>query len=125
MTEREIDAEVAKKVMGWTDFTESRFNGELLGLPEGVSRPKSGDTSSHEIIPRYCAKIEAAWQVGEKVGGAWGVSYYPGHAKFIAYLHPPSIENLTARGSAATASMAICLAALAVRWSPKQSGVAR
>jgi hypothetical protein len=61
VTDRELDALVAEKVMGWTYYP-------LAGrwaVPN--SRPES-NTVANPDFPRYSADIAAAWEVVEKLG---------------------------------------------------------
>lgn len=114
MTSRELDAQVAEKVMGWKrDFRLSKSHSEAWRVVA------EGDVTGQFIQPLSWSpstSIEAAWEVVEKMqdtdrkfqiesstgcNGKWG-------AVFSQY-HEPFGE---AWGWAETAPEAICLAAL-------------
>lgn len=56
MTDRELDAMVAEKVMGWTLHGVAPSGGRVLIAPSGAMG-----------IPNYSTDISAAWQVVEKM----------------------------------------------------------
>lgn len=61
---RAADALVAKHVIGWKDIHTSPFNGEMIGLPPGVSRPRTGSSANHQRIPNFNTSIEDALSLG-------------------------------------------------------------
>lgn len=68
-TGRELDAEVAERVMGWTRHpeqmhpTDNRTIGGVLYCPPGHPH----DSGSLNVVPYYSATIEAAMQVEDRI----------------------------------------------------------
>jgi hypothetical protein len=100
---RELDAEVAEKVMG-------RPVGEWL---EGIYY----QDGRRGRIPRFSTDIAAAWQVVEKL--AADTPAWPHHGYFVSIHNSTGLGRWEARigataiAHAHTAPLAICLAALA------------
>lgn len=106
-TPREIDRLVAEQVMGWTNLSVA---GTRFGTtPEG---------KAHRIVPQYSTDLSAAWEVVEKLrqlgyqGAIDWSSSEPGYECAFGSSNVPSHERQSCR--AATASLAICLAALKI-----------
>ena len=101
MTDQELNVAMAEKVMGWAREGAWWYaNKKLEGRPIEHYHDWSPSTD-----------IAAAFKVGEKVGGCWGVQYGPARkewtANFCTMMGAP-----TFRASAKTVSRAICLAIL-------------
>ena len=105
MTDRELDVLVAEKVMGWYTGTRPGMWVSSVGV-EG-----EWELKSEIMLPSFTASISAAWAVGEKLGGLWGVGYGPGRKDWTAYFQI-NIDHPTHRASDKSAAKAICLAAL-------------
>ena len=61
MTNRELDALVAEKVMGWTN---------IRGTKEPSGKPPNGklsDFMTYKFIPNYSTDIKAAWGVIDRI----------------------------------------------------------
>jgi hypothetical protein len=125
MAGRELDAEVARVVMGWTDIVVSdigAFGHPLILKPEWA----------RIIVPHYSTDIGAAWEIVQRmralgwslVIGLNGAATNQNGAKFIraAYLLGFSIFDGDRSDGydavAETASLAISLAALAATATP-------
>lgn len=113
---RELDAQVAERVMGWTQVSKQPIANaygqhvmdDFVGLPEGGA-------AQPVLVPRYSTLIQEAWKVADKLRG---------EAQFVAVISgkgpqgaQPWICKVNRDGSfleerAETASLAICLAAL-------------
>ena len=102
MTNRQIDALVAEKVMGWVESTHKDSMGYLAppDNPEGFYTDYD--------IPNYSTDISAAWEVMEKMKEIYepDIMYLKLYNKWRAdFGYDATILN-------ETAPMAICLAAL-------------
>jgi hypothetical protein len=62
MSTRELDAEVAEKVMGWTRPVDSGSVAGLWGLPDAA-----GSYVTESNVPRYSTDWGHAWSVVEKI----------------------------------------------------------
>jgi hypothetical protein len=113
---RELDALVAKQVIGWKRIYESGPNGEPGCLDEHQIERNDDE------IPHYSTSIEAAWQVVEKMEfsmpDTWTFSLFGGrrdwHVEIDSndgkFLQNAASVNVFTR--AETPAHAICLAAL-------------
>ena len=106
MGDRELDALIAEKVMGFTDIRQiGMIENSLVGMdPEGISR--------HTGVPYYSTDISAAWLVEEKMrANGW---------RFVIVGVPEGIAASFRKGDSFTgeepfqesAAMAISIAAL-------------
>lgn len=113
MTDRELDALVAEKVMGW------KIEGRPIRLSGGhfddVRIPADGTV---KMLPSYSTDIAAAWQVVEKVRELNGWPFIleshgdPGApGRWWAYFQK-TIGDRSVNGHGHEAPRAICLAAL-------------
>lgn len=115
---RELDAQVAEKVMGFRRLPMCGPNGEVF---ENWQRPHESEQWLRTELPHYSTEIAAAWEVVGKIGlvslingpDGWKCSFG------VRKDHKPgdfssswefSISQVDARG--ATAPHTICLAAL-------------
>ncbi len=114
---RELDVEIAVKVMGWTDVDTDGVS--TYGTPPRDGKEYSGAGGGHYHVPRYSTDIAAAWVLWERidfgskrlheVGGVWyaivsGDRWGPrGHM---------GLNNDECQVRADTAPLAICRAAL-------------
>lgn len=117
MENREIDALVASKIMGWSLSIASNSPWQMLP-PEGSTGRKEGRVYN---VPRYSTDISAAWQVIQKMqsdgwhyeicDSHWEPSHY---VKFGRGKYDPYDDMFREEHSATgpTPWMAICLAAL-------------
>lgn len=110
MTDRELDALVAEKVMGiWPWLLHDEYE------PKAMTCPETGiQTSPVRAFDRYSTDISAAWQVVERmqVDGSWySIS---GPADGFPRYHAEILNGWKslAEAEAETAPRAICLAAL-------------
>jgi hypothetical protein len=120
MTDREIDALIAKKVMGWTKVkTDDPKLGPnfvmAYGVPptyaEQIALQGTGEGRNH--VPRYTTSMAAAWQVVEKLNCHIVLTVDPADIKpryAVVYLEGRKLRNGDAQGE--TMPRAICLAAL-------------
>jgi len=102
---REVDREVARAVMGWTEFERvADEHGERMGLrPDGY----------RDFVPRYSGDVAAAWKVVERIiaqGGCPEYRFSEGE-HFWRFLSP--WRGSVAFDVASSAAEAICRAALA------------
>lgn len=107
MTDRELDALVAEKVMGWT----SRGPHPIFGTP--VYATGMEDT----LLPRFSTDLAAAWIVAEKraitvtpIGNKWGAAW----CNFSQSGETTAVGMTNGRDWVVcdSAARAICLAAL-------------
>lgn len=113
---RELDAQVAEKVMGWTSVRKQSI-ANALGqhvMDDFVGLPTPGATIP-QLVPRYSLMIQEAWKVADELRT---------RSQFVAVLSglgptgvQPWICKINRDGGfieerADTAAMAICLAAL-------------
>lgn len=124
---RELDAMVAEKVMGETDYEHGELGEDSSGDPYCSRCRMSGSWgdqifSDERCIPAYSASIAAAWTIVEKLGNWHGFDFMVakmeagnGHPSYWeAGWYEPSHEGPERRVvvEAETAPLAICLAAL-------------
>lgn len=121
---RQLDALIAEKVMGWK-WADAKYYGwkQFSNYPpeiESVSTTKLlvPPDGPDRLIPGYSTEIAAAWEVVEKVRAlpeaqGWGVMVgaLPS-GTFQCWLKYRDCENTDINERAATAPLAICLAAL-------------
>ena len=120
---RELDALVAEKVMGLPDV--GRYSREDMRSLEWTHYGKNGDVHDFYYlldednnprwsVPRYSTSIAAAWEVVEKLTGDDGDFSFKLHNYDCdweaTYLNGP--RSIQIKSIAATAPLAICLAAL-------------
>jgi hypothetical protein len=113
MTDRELDALVAEKVMGWI------IGYPLADAPDGMPPRPPGDTRSHYdypvLVPAYSTDITAAWQVVEKMedlGYHWRFANVIPSSDPIVYTMKFMRMDTDAKETEFTAPLAICRAAL-------------
>jgi len=108
MTDRELDAAVAEKVMGWTSIKPTPVIGQtcqLSGYPPGIEAPCR--------VWYYSTDIAAAWEVVEKMresptvgtfhviedryGGTWATERFENAGDWIAYFgcNPEGVARLS------------------------------
>lgn len=123
---RELDREVAERVMGWTDleWTKQYHTSELSlqgVIPGTLAAPHTGYKTKH-VVPKYSTEIAAAWEVVEKLqkfNPFWEsdgfmefdlspTSGFDGHRGWQC-----NFGDDTTQAFADTAPHAICMAALA------------
>src|ERR1700722_3000438 len=112
MTDRELDALVAEKVMGLTLDWEMELECDHL-VAEKCGKCLTILAAHPYDIPNYSTSIDAAWSILEKLGGMHGLGWAPVRKLWTAYFQI-NIDHPTHRASDKLASKAICLAALAV-----------
>lgn len=115
MTDRELDAAVAEKIMGW-DLEATRQ------LEKDIERAgnEAGDGSSAvwcEMIPHYSTDISAAWEIAPKFPLGFYVRLIRDTKLWEAMLvvrgkEPNEDALFWAQAKGKTAPRAICLAAL-------------
>lgn len=117
MENRELDAQVAEKVMGW------RKDGAMWVTAEGRT-PDGWDYASREVLPNFTESISWAWQVVEKMWPrmpktSWGIYRFQlnrrDSGEWVCEFAPDAEGDWRSHavGKADTAPKAICLAALA------------
>lgn len=116
MTNREIDALVATKVMGFK-VIGGPTQDVLVNSPTKLHFLKSDETylgsegatvdDEFKILPHYSTDIAAAWEVVERVDDVFVLAGFPG-----APIGWSATFSVDFEASADTAPMAICLAAL-------------
>lgn len=107
MSERERDALVAERVMGWVDFWPDGTTDMAYPPNEQVM----GIEAERAPIPHYSTDIAAAWQVAEKLDH----DYYDVHIQNTPGLGDEWCVKLTGLEHSVCANTlpeAICLAAL-------------
>lgn len=116
MTERsaeEINALVAKR-LGWFNITKyappnwygKKEKRRLVGSFHTIG------ADAHLVdIPDYCGKIEAAWEIVEKMSDDYEVTIIAAHRKYWCHAAGPTWKQVVT-GEADTAPMAIALAFL-------------
>ena len=111
---RELDALVAKKVMGlFVIPTCDGFKGPFIAETPETSglfgRPKFVEPF---LLPGYSTSISAAWEVVEKLNipWVWALSNY--HNEWEVELTRIDIDHQGVHAHASTAPLAICRAAL-------------
>jgi len=62
MTDRQLDALIAEKVMGWTDFVPKENSPQF----DVTATPPKWDCMRYQRVPDYSTSIAAAWEVVEK-----------------------------------------------------------
>lgn len=116
MTDRELDALIAEKVMGYTP----KHGGRVVSVQDWISDEgdilnldfsKDGWCYEDGQLPKWSTKIDRAWEVFHELGGLCGVGYGPGRKDWTAYFQI-NIDHPTHRASDKSAARAICLAAL-------------
>lgn len=118
---RELDAEVAERVMGW------RVERQRGNSPWLVKRPDHEWSRIEQHA--FSTDIAAAWQVVEKMqADGWGHK----HLTHSQYAESPSVEwtfmqpgkgiRSIVKAEAMTAPLAICLAALATTQTEEREG---
>lgn len=138
---RELDALVAEKVMDWTPWVEQRGGYEHItwqkaGEREPWHRSRNFDAerqrysplvrydAHHHIesgLPRFSRDIADAWNVVEKLqesGDAISLIWYGDAKVWGCLIHRLPVPE----GDAATAPLAICLAALAAFGATERAG---
>lgn len=107
MTDRELDALVAEKVMGW------RIERYMTNPPKPTGMGMPPDSTTIAEIPAYSTDIAAAWEVVEKMRAqgfdnqfSWRADR-PGHRS-----RPFACFGRNGSAEADTLQKAICLAAL-------------
>lgn len=110
---RELDAQIAEKVMGYAMTVVAAIDGESLGL--------DFETEDWQVLPHYSTNIAAAWPIAEKLhlsvmraGDEWAAAVLDGepHAEEGEY-HGGYVDcGLHDVAYAPTAPLAICRAAL-------------
>lgn len=112
MTDRELDALVAEKVMGLFVDRSHETNGQFHAKGAGVEYIGFEMGGWDEVVPKYSTDIAAAWQVAEKLNeilqSEFCLSCVNGEWTVYRCWHTDS-EPL---GWAPTAPLAICIAAL-------------
>ena len=108
---RELDALIAEKVMGWIQLAG---NGPLVHPKTDCLYGYDKGDSLHEFVFHYSTQIADAWQVVEKfMPDSVHIDVYHGGCTVkikTGYFESGSVKFLS--GSAPTAPLAICLAAL-------------
>lgn len=131
MTNREIDALVAEKVMGLRPCSDpiGRCDGAKMVPCQCWGTPDKNGIVAGGKLSCYSTSIEAAWQVVEKlsIGHGFSLFHYQGLsscgfgyvAVFAISVRPYSVEIVTIgdptkvfHGHSDSAPLAICLAAL-------------
>ena len=114
MNNREIDALVAEKVMGWSQVYINDY--PIANAPEYLYPPSDFAPEEPEIVPHYSIDISAAWQVVEKMIDNESLDFPDFKLEnygFWRALFFDAVQNREhGMDEAMTAPMAICLAAL-------------
>ena len=111
---REMDAEIAEKIMDYEIVLSGPMKTKMILIDVGIQallKPRQSLGLMPAMIPNYSTDIAAAWTMAEKIGGLWGVGYGPARKEYAAYFQT-AIHLPTARGYADTAPLALCKAAL-------------
>jgi hypothetical protein len=107
---RDLDKLVAEQIFDWCDFWENASSRYLMGYPP--QEQVMGIDGERQEVWSYSADIAAAWSITEKFYSA-NVSKLSNGAEFEAYLVTTDGKaNIDGYAKAATAEIAICLAAL-------------
>ena len=124
MTNREIDALIAKKVMGYEPSEFTHWPCGKARSPNQLYWRKDGKLFMFDNLPHYSTDIAAAWQVVEKIKGKYrGVEIGYRLGGWFCQIEDGTSdidERYIAQAEADTAPLSICLAALkAVGVEPK------
>jgi hypothetical protein len=116
---RELDAEIAAKVMGWTrigwDHQWNAVQSRPTGWPNALTGLRPGCDSDYWMeqdwtrVPHYSTDIAYTWEVVERIGIRWTIDCVPELKTFRARCEMTE-KAYIADGN--TAPLAICLAAL-------------
>lgn len=109
MTNQEINEQVARK-LGWTEL----FLSENIGCMDIAGKRHLTDRMN-STVPKYCERIEAAWEIVGTFHPRLGMSLYQ-HLQppygWTCLIYTTMTEEPTARERADTAPLAICKAFL-------------
>lgn len=116
---RELDREIAEKVMGYTDldWQEQRHlsRKQLVGIrPDERPSPYTGHRAKY-LVPKYSTDIDAAWEVVgrmRELGWSLMLVSYPGARSECQVTFHKNLHETGAELSFGAAPHAICLAAL-------------
>lgn len=114
---RALDAEIAEKVMGWTDVSLTAPRRMPNGVTWFVPCGYSPENRCHVELPEYSSDIAAAWEVVEHLKSrGWAIRLSNKMVDWCwwAYVYDYRSEHAAAEATVQedTAPMAICLAAL-------------
>lgn len=105
---RKLDAEVAKKVMGWNNVI-FQPNGWLMGVP-----PEQPHNFVPTPVKRYSEHLDSVWEVVEEImkkGFIWKFFKHPDCWSAEIFVYENDFRTIT-RAEGKTFPVAICKAAL-------------
>jgi hypothetical protein len=121
MAGRELDAEVAEKVMGWQRHLTDSNREQYVVVPPNWTDWSTARWLGHdlnELVPAYSTSIEAAWQVvARMISLGWSADLFQNSigpmAKFEREGYPTAYSGRYGWDDPSTMAEAICRAALA------------
>lgn len=114
---RELDAQIAERVMGWVQI-EYPFLNRLVGVPPESQtdfRNSDGTMPGRKPVPLYSSDIALAFQVRQQMrelGFTFRLSDADNGQSAVSFFHEDAEQGLAGAAVAETDALAICLAAL-------------
>lgn len=112
---RELDAEIAVKIFGWSDIEVQRnmVNNNRWGSP-----PSDEEDGYKTVVPAYTEKMDLAWRVVDKLQMTITLRQYPYNRAYVTFGNWDNSEDMSEANGRYCTPTAICLAAIAAVTQP-------